>query len=96
MARQCFFSFHFKPDNWRVATVRNIGSVEGNKPASDNEWESITSGPDKDQKIKNWIVGQMKGKSCTVILVGTDTANRKWINHEIIKSVWRAGRRGRR
>lgn len=31
--RQIFYSFHYKPDNWRVAQVRNIGSVEGNKPA---------------------------------------------------------------
>ena len=28
----------------------------------------------------------MKGRSCTVVLVGTNTAGRKWINHEIIKS----------
>jgi hypothetical protein len=28
----------------------------------------------------------MKGKTCAVILVGTGTANRKWINHEIIKA----------
>ena len=28
----------------------------------------------------------MHGRSCTVVLVGTDTAGRKWINHEIIES----------
>ena len=27
--RRVFYSFHYKPDNWRVATVRNIGSIEG-------------------------------------------------------------------
>jgi len=86
MARRCFYGFHFKPDNWRAATVRNIGAVEGNAPASDNEWESITSGADKDQKIKNWIAGQMYGKSCAIVLVGAETANRKWINYEIVKA----------
>ncbi|MEW8354447.1 MAG: TIR domain-containing protein [Candidatus Thiodiazotropha sp.] len=25
MARKCFYSFHYNPDNWRVSTVRNIG-----------------------------------------------------------------------
>ena len=44
MARRAFYSFHYKPDNWRAAQVRNIGSVEGNKPATDNDWEQITSG----------------------------------------------------
>jgi len=86
MTRKCFFSFHFKRDNWRVATIRNIGSIEGNKPASDNDWESITSGSDKEQKIKNWIADQMKGKSCSIVLVGNETANRKWIKYEIIES----------
>jgi len=84
MARKCFYSFHYNPDSWRVSKIRNIGAVEGNKPASDNNWETITSGGDK--KIKEWIAAQMKGRTCTVILAGSNTANRKWINHEIVKS----------
>jgi hypothetical protein len=28
----------------------------------------------------------MLGRSCTVVLVGSNTANRKWINYEIVKS----------
>lgn len=88
MARKCFFSFHYKPDNWRVSKVRNIGAIEGNKPASDNDWETVTGGGDK--KIKEWIADQMKGRSCTVVLAGANTANRKWINHEIIES-WDKG-----
>lgn len=90
MARKCFYSFHFKPDNWRAATVRSIGVIEGNTPASDNDWEAIASGPDKDEKIKRWIAGQMQGKSCEIVLVGSETANRKWINYEIVKA-WNDG-----
>lgn len=84
MARKCFYSFHYKPDNWRVSKIRNIGAIEGNKPASDNDWETITGGGDK--KIKEWIAAQMKGRTCSLILAGSNTANRKWINHEIKKS----------
>ena len=84
MARRVFYSFHYKPDNWRASTVRSIGAIEGNKPATDNDWESITSGGDG--SIKRWIAGQMSGRACTVILIGADTANRKWINYEIVKS----------
>lgn len=86
MPRKCFYSFHFKPDCWRAGTVRSIGAIEGNEPASDNDWEAITSGADKDAKIGRWIADQMSGKTCTIVLVGTETANRKWINHEIVRS----------
>lgn len=88
MARKCFYSFHYKPDNWHVSKIRNIGTVEGNKPASDNDWETVTCGGDK--KIKEWISNQMRGRTCTVLLAGSNTANRKWINHEIVES-WKAG-----
>lgn len=88
MARKVFYSFHYQPDSWRAAMVRNIGSVEGNRPASDNDWETVKSGGDP--AIKRWITGQLSGKSCAVVLIGADTANRKWINHEIIEA-WDSG-----
>jgi len=85
MARRVFYSFHYKPDSTRAAKVRNMGVVEGNKPASDNDWEEITSGGDK--AIQKWIDEQLDGKSCNVVLIGENTAGRKWINYEI-KSAW--------
>ena len=84
MARRVFYSFHYKPDNWRAAMVRNIRSIEENRPATDNGWEAVKRGGDA--AIKKWIADQMKFRSCTVVLVGPNTANRKWINHEIAKS----------
>jgi hypothetical protein len=88
--RKCFYCFHYQPDNWRVSTVRQIGAIEGSPVASDNEWEAITSGNDKDQKIASWITRQMAGRSCLIALVGAETANRKWINYEIEKA-WKDG-----
>ena len=85
MARRCFYSFHYAPDNWRASQVRNMGAIEGNKPVSDNDWESVKKGGD--QAIKDWINGQLSGRSCTVLLIGTNTAGRKWINYEI-KKTW--------
>jgi len=90
MARKCFYSFHYEPDNWRAATVRQIGAIEGNQPAPDNAWETIARGPNHDERIERWIAEQMKGRTCTIVLIGTRTANRKWINHEIVKS-WNEG-----
>lgn len=88
MARSCFYSFQYKTDSQRAAQVRQMGVIDGNRPATDNDWETIEKGGDK--AIKDWITNQLKGKSCTVVLVGSTTAGRKWITHEIIKS-WDSG-----
>ena len=84
MKRRVFYSFHYTLDSQRAARVRNIGMIEGNRPATDNDWETVKRGGDA--AIKKWIAGQMHGRSCTVVLVGSNTANRKWINHEIVES----------
>ena len=68
--------------------MRNIGTIEGNSPASDNSWEEVKKGGEP--AIKQWIAAQMKSRSCTIVLVGAKTANRQWINHEIIES-WNDG-----
>lgn len=88
MARRSFFSFHYEPDNSRAAQVRNMGVVDGNKPVSDNDWETVTKGGAA--AIKKWIADQMKGRSCTVVLAGSNTAKRKWIDYEILES-WNDG-----
>lgn len=88
MARNVFYSFHYKPDVTRVAKIRNIGAIEGNKPAPDNSWESIKD--TGDYAIKNWIASQMRGRSCTLVLAGSQTAGRKWITHEVSES-WNNG-----
>ncbi|MDA9441496.1 TIR-like PF08937 domain protein [Bradyrhizobium sp. CCBAU 51745] len=84
MVRKCFYSFHYAPDNARASQVRNIGAIEGNRPAPDNDWEKVKKGGD--DAIKKWIAEQMKGRTCCIVLVGSATANRKWINHEIVKA----------
>ncbi|MBD0704378.1 TIR domain-containing protein [Pseudomonas sp. PSB1] len=86
MARKCFFSFHYQPDNWRAATVRQIGAIEGNPPAKDNDWETVTRGGEK--AIETWILEQMAGRSCAIVLIGAATANRKWIDFEI-QNAWK-------
>jgi hypothetical protein len=89
VARNAFYSFHYIPDNWRASQVRNMGVIEGNKPASDNDWETVTRGGEA--AIRTWIGQQMQGRSCAVVLVGSGTANRKWINYEI-KKAWNDGK----
>lgn len=89
MARMCFYSFHYVPGCQRAAQVRQMGVIDGNRPASDNDWEAVTKGGET--AIKKWIGEQLDGKSCVVVLVGAKTANRKWINYEIVRG-WDAGK----
>lgn len=89
MARRAFYSFHYVPDNWRASQVRNMGVVEGNRPASDNDWETIKKGGDN--AIQKWIDDQISGKSVAIVLIGAKTAGRKWIKYEI-KKAWESGK----
>ena len=85
MARKVFYSFHFDGDHWRASQVRQMGALEGNAELSDNDWETVKRGGDA--AIKRWIDGQMSGRSCLVLLVGSETAGRPWIEYEI-KKAW--------
>jgi len=87
--RQIFYSFHFSNDVMRVQQVRNMGVIEGNEPTSPNNWEEIKRKGDK--SIEKWIEDNMKNRSCVVVLIGSDTASRKWVKYEI-KKAWNDGK----
>lgn len=89
MKRQVFYSFHYGNDVRRVAQIRNIGALEDNKPVSENDWEEVKKSGKK--AIEEWIDKQMNYRSCVVVLVGEDTANRPWVKYEIEKA-WNEGR----
>lgn len=82
--RQVFYSFHFNNDVYRVQQIRNIGVLEGNTPVSANEWEEVKK--KGDSEIEKWIDENMKYRSCVIVLIGEQTANRKWVNYEILKA----------
>lgn len=89
MARRAFYSFHYELDNWRVSQVRNMGVVDGNRQATDNDWETVKRGGDS--AIQRWIDNQLFGKSVVIVLIGAKTAGRKWVNYEIKKG-WQEGK----
>ncbi len=84
-----FYSFHFANDVMRVQQIRNIGVLDGNPPTTPNEWEKLKRTGDK--AVENWIDQNMKYKRCIVVLVGSETASRPWVRHEIIKA-WNDGK----
>lgn len=86
--RKVFYSFHYQNDNWRVQQVRNIGTLDGNPVAHSNSWEEIKRKGDR--AIKNWIDENLKGRSCLVVLIGEETANRPYVLYEI-EQAWNRG-----
>ncbi len=87
--RQIFYSFHFDNDVMRVQQVRNMGVVEGNSPVSPNTWEEVKG--KGESAIEKWIDENMKYKSCVIVLIGTDTHKRPWVDYEI-KKAWKDGK----
>jgi hypothetical protein len=84
MTRKTFFSFRYKKDNWRASIVRNSWVTKEKTVAvffDSAEWEKVEK--QNDSAIEKWINEQLDGTSVTVILIGGDTAGKKWINYEI-------------
>ncbi len=91
MARQTFFSFHYERDAWRAGQVRNCNLLPTNDQhgfIDSVDWESIKR--QGDDAIKRWINKQLDYTSVTVVLIGAETAERPWVQHEIIQS-WNRG-----
>jgi hypothetical protein len=68
----------------RVQQIRNIGAIEDNKPVSENDWEEVKK--KGETGIKKWIDDNMNYRSCVVVLVGENTAERPWVKYEIMKA----------
>lgn len=89
MAKSTFISFHFDRDHWRANQVRNIGALEGQLELPSNEWEVVKKRGDA--AVHAWIDDQMKYKSAVVVLVGNETASRKFVKYEV-KRAWSIGK----
>ena len=88
MARRVFFSFHYQRDIFRVSQIRNSGITKGGYEESGfidhANWESLER--QGEQAVKCWIDEQLAGASVTVVLIGSETFDRQWVNYEIQQS----------
>lgn len=87
MARKVFFSFHYDRDVRRVVQVRNSWVVRRDGEAQPfydkSEFEEVKK---RAGGIEKWIEQQLNGTSVTVVLFGTETYDRPWVQHEIRRS----------
>jgi hypothetical protein len=76
-------NFRSENDFWRTQQVRNIKALEGQALCSRNDWEEVKR--KGSASIEKWIDDQMEGKTCIIVLVGAETANRPWVIHGTLK-----------
>lgn len=88
MARRVFFSFHYERDIWRASRVRNSWVAKPDRETAGfwdaADWEEVKK--KGDDEIRKWINKQLDGTSVTVVLIGAETSNRKWVKYEVQKS----------
>ncbi|MDO5041586.1 MAG: TIR domain-containing protein [Peptoniphilus sp.] len=90
MARRVFFSFHYDNDINRSMTVRNSWITQGKEAAGfvdKAEFEQIKR--QGENSVHKWIDKQLEGTSVTVVLIGTETLERPFVQYEICKSIQR-------
>lgn len=87
MAKSVFYSFHYDNDSWRVQQIIKMGFLEGQPILNSQDWEAVKQ--QGDAAIEKWIHDQMVYKKAVVVLIGSGTANRPWVQHEI-KKAWDA------
>lgn len=91
MARRVFFSFHYDNDISRVMIVRNSWVTQGKEAAGFVDkvaFEQIKR--QGDTAVHRWIDKQLEGTSVTVVLIGSETLNRPFVQYEIFQS-WHRG-----
>lgn len=84
--RKVFYSFHYDNDVFRVQQIRNMGLIDGNEPVTPNNWEEIKR--QGNISIRNWIDNEISKSSCVVVLIGSQTSSREWVNYEI-QQAWK-------
>lgn len=87
MARRVFFSFHYQDDIWRVNQIRHVGVTKDWETAPFLDaatWEAVKR--KGDAAITEWINRQLDGTGVTVVLIGSQTADRKYVRYEIEES----------
>lgn len=91
MVRKVFYSFHYQNDITRAMAVRNRWVTFGNQVSSGiidkADFETIQR--QGESAIKRWIDKQLEGTSATIVLIGSETLKRPWVQYEIAKSLER-------
>lgn len=90
MAHRTFFSFHYERDVWRASNVRNSSRL---LTSVDPEWIDASlweeTKKQSDLAVKRLINKALERTTVTCVLIGSQTASRRWVKYEIEASLER-------
>lgn len=87
MDRKVFFSFKYE-DLSRAIVVRDSWVAQGREAAGFIDEAGFKKLEKQgDGAVWSWIDSQLVGTSVTVVLVGNQTCNSRWVKYEIKKSI---------
>lgn len=92
MARRVFFSFHYKNDVWRANQIRNSWVTQGKEAVGFIDAAEFEKLKKDDGAIKKWIDNQLSGTTVTVVLIGSETSSRPYVQYELQKSYQKGNR----
>ncbi|WP_029211707.1 TIR domain-containing protein [Arsenicicoccus bolidensis] len=84
MARSSFVSFHYQRDHWRVQQILRMGALDQQTELPAQKWEEVKK--QGDHAIHAWIDEEMKYKQAVIVLIGNQTASRKFVKYEISRA----------
>jgi hypothetical protein len=89
MANRVFFSFHYDNDITRAQIVRNSWITQPDRQSAGFFDASIREEAKSktDAALRRLIAEGLGNTSVTAVLIGSQTAERKWVNFEIAESV---------
>jgi hypothetical protein len=91
VVRRVFFSFHYANDIYRVHQVRNIWLTQRGRSGPWFEdgslWEKAAT--QDDDLLRRMIDLALNDTSVTIVLIGSETAHRKYVTYEIEQSLMR-------
>lgn len=88
MARKTFFSFHYQPDVSRAWVVRNSWVTKGDRKDAGFFDSSVFESKKREsvEVLKDFLRTAINGTSVTCVLYGTETARRRWVRYELVRS----------
>ena len=90
MAKRVFFSFYYQDViDFRVNVVRNHKLTKDDNAGyfDASIWEDAKK--TSDLALKRLINSELKNTSVTCVLVGTNTFERRWVDYEIMRSLYK-------
>lgn len=93
MAHKCFVSYHHANDQKRADHLRDVYGA--NNTIIDRSLKDAYDDKTDDEILELIRKNHLKDSTVTIVLIGSETANRKWVDWEIYSSLRPYGDRSR-